>query len=135
MGLIWLRDLAGMLMPGPPIYVLLYGVLIVFFCFFYTALQYNPGDGGQPEEVGRVRAGDPAATNTGITAAIGRDGRRVLARLPQFTEGRLETAAQGYSGATPYVCYKDWPIVGLSLTVIAAAAIVFGCAHRPNRAR
>ncbi|MEO8145634.1 MAG: preprotein translocase subunit SecY, partial [Betaproteobacteria bacterium] len=41
-GFIWLRDLAGTLSPGQPIYVLLYGALIVFFCFFYTALQYNP---------------------------------------------------------------------------------------------
>jgi preprotein translocase subunit SecY len=41
-GMIWLKDLAGTLSPGQPIYVMLYGGLIVFFCFFYTALQYNP---------------------------------------------------------------------------------------------
>jgi preprotein translocase subunit SecY len=41
-GLTWLRDVAGTLTPGQPIYVLLYAGLIVFFCFFYTALQYNP---------------------------------------------------------------------------------------------
>jgi len=41
-GFVWLRDLAGTLSPGQPIYVLLYAALIVFFCFFYTALQYNP---------------------------------------------------------------------------------------------
>src|SRR6266850_942384 len=41
-GWIWLRDLAGTLSPGQPIYVLMYAALIVFFCFFYTALQYNP---------------------------------------------------------------------------------------------
>jgi preprotein translocase subunit SecY len=41
-GLIWLRDVAATLTPGQPIYVLLYAGLIVFFCFFYTALQYNP---------------------------------------------------------------------------------------------
>ena len=41
-GLIWLRDIAATLTPGQPIYVLLYAGLIVFFCFFYTALQYNP---------------------------------------------------------------------------------------------
>src|SRR5213596_4003430 len=41
-GMIWLRDLSGSLSPGEPIYVLLYAALIVFFCFFYTALQYNP---------------------------------------------------------------------------------------------
>jgi preprotein translocase subunit SecY len=41
-GLTWLRDIAGTLSPGQPIYVLLYAALIIFFCFFYTALQYNP---------------------------------------------------------------------------------------------
>ncbi|MEO7403642.1 MAG: preprotein translocase subunit SecY, partial [Burkholderiales bacterium] len=38
----WLRDIAGTLSPGQPIYVMLYATAIVFFCFFYTALQYNP---------------------------------------------------------------------------------------------
>ena len=41
-GFNWLRDLAGTLSPGQPIYVMFYAALIVFFCFFYTALQYNP---------------------------------------------------------------------------------------------
>jgi len=37
-----IRDLASTLSPGQPVYVLLYASAIVFFCFFYTALQYNP---------------------------------------------------------------------------------------------
>jgi preprotein translocase subunit SecY len=37
----WLKDLAGTLAPGQPIYVLLYAAAIVFFCFFYTALVFN----------------------------------------------------------------------------------------------
>ena len=41
-GLLWLRDIAGTLSPGQPVYILLYASLIVFFCFFYTALQYPP---------------------------------------------------------------------------------------------
>ena len=41
-GTTWLRDIAATLSPGQPIYVLLYAAAIVFFCFFYTALQYNP---------------------------------------------------------------------------------------------
>jgi preprotein translocase subunit SecY len=40
-GLRWLKDLAGMVAPGQPIYVLLYATAIVFFCFFYTALVFN----------------------------------------------------------------------------------------------
>ena len=31
-----------MLSPGQPIYVLLYASAILFFCFFYTALVFNP---------------------------------------------------------------------------------------------
>ncbi len=37
----WLKDLAAMVSPGQPIYVLLYAGAIVFFCFFYTALVFN----------------------------------------------------------------------------------------------
>ncbi|MDO9227304.1 MAG: preprotein translocase subunit SecY [Pseudomonadota bacterium] len=41
-GLTWLKDLGAALSPGQPIYVLLYATAIVFFCFFYTALVFNP---------------------------------------------------------------------------------------------
>jgi preprotein translocase subunit SecY len=37
----WIRDLASALSPGQPLYILLYAGLIVFFCFFYTALVFN----------------------------------------------------------------------------------------------
>ena len=37
----WVRDIAGTLTPGQPIYVMLYAGAIVFFCFFYTALVFN----------------------------------------------------------------------------------------------
>ncbi len=40
-GLRWLKDLAAGLSPGQPVYVLLYASMIVFFCFFYTALVFN----------------------------------------------------------------------------------------------
>ena len=38
----WLKDIATTLSPGQPIYVLLYASAIIFFCFFYTALMFNP---------------------------------------------------------------------------------------------
>jgi apolipoprotein N-acyltransferase len=69
-------------------------------------------------ETGRMHL---TATNSGITASIDRDGG-VLARLPQFSEGRLEVSAQGYAGATPYVRLRDWPIVIASLGVLIGAA-------------
>jgi preprotein translocase subunit SecY len=40
-GMTWLKDIAATLSPGQPIYVILYAVAIVFFCFFYTALVFN----------------------------------------------------------------------------------------------
>jgi len=40
-GMRWLKDLAGGLAPGQPVYVMLYASMIVFFCFFYTALVFN----------------------------------------------------------------------------------------------
>ena len=37
----WLKDISSALSPGQPIYVLLYAAMIIFFCFFYTALVFN----------------------------------------------------------------------------------------------
>jgi preprotein translocase subunit SecY len=38
----WLKAIADTLHPGQPIYVILYAGAIIFFCFFYTALVFNP---------------------------------------------------------------------------------------------
>ncbi|MGB0287775.1 preprotein translocase subunit SecY [Aequoribacter sp.] len=38
----WLQDLAVAIGPGQPLNILLFTVFIVFFCFFYTALMFNP---------------------------------------------------------------------------------------------
>ena len=40
----WLQDVALMLSRGQPLYVMLYAAAIIFFCFFYTALVFNPRD-------------------------------------------------------------------------------------------
>ncbi|MDX1562459.1 MAG: preprotein translocase subunit SecY [Gammaproteobacteria bacterium] len=40
----WLTNLAASLSPGQPIYILMYAGLIMFFCFFYTALVFNSRD-------------------------------------------------------------------------------------------
>ena len=64
-----------------------------------------------------------AATNTGLTAAIDRGGR-VLGKLPQFTEGRLEVLISGYAGATPYVKAGNWLAVFVAGVLIALSAIL-----------
>jgi preprotein translocase subunit SecY len=38
----WLTTISLYLQPGQPLYVLLYASAIIFFCFFYTALVFNP---------------------------------------------------------------------------------------------
>jgi preprotein translocase subunit SecY len=38
----WLRDISAVLSPGQPVYVALYASAIIFFCYFYTALVFNP---------------------------------------------------------------------------------------------
>ena len=41
-GVTWLKNIAATLHPGEPVYTLLYASAIIFFCFFYTALVFNP---------------------------------------------------------------------------------------------
>jgi preprotein translocase subunit SecY len=43
-GMDWLSDVSLALGPGQPLYYLLFTVGIVFFCYFYTALVFNPRD-------------------------------------------------------------------------------------------
>ncbi|MEK9653851.1 MAG: preprotein translocase subunit SecY [Betaproteobacteria bacterium] len=38
----WLKDLGGLLHPGQVLYMFVYAAAIIFFCFFYTALVFNP---------------------------------------------------------------------------------------------
>jgi apolipoprotein N-acyltransferase len=77
-------------------------------------------------ETGRMHL---TATNTGVTAAIDRDGR-VLSRLPQYTEGLLEVRAQGYTGTTPYATWRDWPVLALCLAALVAWVIIGRIRHR-----
>jgi preprotein translocase subunit SecY len=40
----WLQDVAQAIAPGQPLNILLFSAGIIFFCFFYTALMFNPKD-------------------------------------------------------------------------------------------
>ncbi len=40
----WLREISQAISPGQPLYVVLFSVAIIFFCFFYTAIVFNPRD-------------------------------------------------------------------------------------------
>jgi len=67
------------------------------------------------------------ATNTGITAAIAANGD-VIAELPRFTTGSLDTAVQGTSGSTPYVTSGNITVIMISLVLLA-----LGFAFAPSR--
>ena len=43
-GMGWLREIGFYLSPGQPLYLVIFAIAIVFFCFFYTALVFNPKD-------------------------------------------------------------------------------------------
>ncbi len=40
----WVQDMAGRLAPGTVLYTLIYVMMIFFFCYFYTAIIFNPVD-------------------------------------------------------------------------------------------
>ncbi len=42
----WLSDISQALAPSQPLYIILFAAAVIFFCYFYTALMYNP-----PKEV------------------------------------------------------------------------------------
>ena len=66
-----------------------------------------------------LETGLPAlrATNTGITAVLGADGK-ILAALPQFTQASLSAQVQPYAGKTPYVIWGNLPILCISCLLL-----------------
>ena len=43
-GMAWMQEIALLLAPGQPLYLISFAALIIFFCYFYTALMFNPRD-------------------------------------------------------------------------------------------
>lgn len=43
-GMGWLQDIALLLSPGQPLYILVFAIAVIFFCYFYTAVTFNPKD-------------------------------------------------------------------------------------------
>jgi preprotein translocase subunit SecY len=41
-GMEWLSELSQALAPSQPLYIILFAAAVIFFCYFYTALMYNP---------------------------------------------------------------------------------------------
>jgi apolipoprotein N-acyltransferase len=78
-------------------------------------------------QLSRMRALETArpmlrATNTGMTAAIDARGT-VQSVLQAFTTGSLDVSVQPVTGTTPYVFWGDLAALGLTLAVLALAAL------------
>ena len=82
-----------------------------------AAEQHNQIAATRALELGRPML---RATNTGITSAIGHDGREI-ARLPWFTTDVLEVSIAGREGETPYLRFGDAPVLVLSAMLVAVA--------------
>jgi len=70
------------------------------------------------------------ATNTGVTAVIGPDGR-VLGGAPEFEMAAVTHAVQGYEGATPYVRMGNSAALALCALLLAAYAWAWQRSTRP----
>lgn len=73
----------------------------------YAADQHMQFSQARALETGRMVL---RATNTGATAIIDQKGY-VIAHAPHFVQTALNGSAQGYSGATPYVRWGNWPVI------------------------
>lgn len=82
-----------------------------------AAEQHNQIAAMRAVELGRPML---RATNTGITSAIGHDGREI-ARLPWFETAILEITVAGREGTTPYVRFGDSVVLLLAVAMLAAA--------------
>ena len=80
----------------------------------HAAIQHNQIAQMRALETGRMML---RATNTGVTSVIGSDGR-ILNILPQHKEGVLTAQVQGYAGATPYVRWGNWAVLGLLVLML-----------------
>jgi apolipoprotein N-acyltransferase len=83
----------------------------------HAAMQHNQLSQMRALETGRMML---RATNTGVTSIIDPHGN-IVQMLPQHQEGVLTGMAQGYSGSTPYVRWGNAAMLGMIVSMLAAA--------------
>ncbi|MEE9331310.1 MAG: preprotein translocase subunit SecY [Methylophilaceae bacterium] len=96
----WLKDLSGAISPGQPIYILLFASAILFFCFFYTALVFNPKETADNLKksgafIPGIRPGEQTAkyidTIMGRLTLIGAIYITLVCLLPEFLSLKFNT--------------------------------------------
>lgn len=74
------------------------------------------------------------ATNTGITAVLDHHGQ-ILAQAPQFEVATLAAEITPRQGATPYVQWRDKPVLGLLVLVLAGLLLARAWEDRQSKRR
>jgi apolipoprotein N-acyltransferase len=74
-------------------------------------------------QIARARAAESGrylvrATNTGISAVINQRGQ-LVETIPQFEAEVMQVKVPSYQGKTPYVLWRDWPLMLISLLALA----------------
>jgi preprotein translocase subunit SecY len=96
----WLKDVSDVLSPGQPIYILLFAAAIIFFCFFYTALVFNPKETADNLKksgafIPGIRPGDQTAKYIdkimGRLTLIGAFYITLVCLLPEFLRMKFNT--------------------------------------------
>jgi preprotein translocase subunit SecY len=103
----WLPEVTRQLQHGQPMFMLVYGALIVFFCFFYTSIVFNPED-----------TAENLRKYGGFLPGI-RPGKRTAEYL-DYVLSRLTVIGAGYITA---VCLVPELLVGFSGAPNAARAL------------
>lgn len=98
-----------------------------WYGYSYAAEQHKQIAQMRALETGRMML---RATNTGVTAIIGVDGK-ILQQLPQHKRAVLMGVAQGYEGSTPYVGWGNAAVLCLIALMLLAAL----CSGKQPRAR
>ncbi len=103
----WLKNISNALSPGQPIYILFFASAIVFFCFFYTALVFNPKETADNLKkngafVPGIRPGEQTAKYIdkimGRLTLVGAVYITLVCLLPEFL--RLQLKTPFYFGGT-----------------------------------
>ena len=62
------------------------------------------------------------ATNNGVTAAVDHNGN-IISEAPRFQQASLQTDIMPRQGSTPYMIWRDWPLVSVSILILGVISL------------
>ncbi len=120
----WLQTIAGYISWGQPIYYLMYVVAIVFFCYFYVSIIFNPADTAENMRkyggfIPGIRSGRRTAEYidrilTRLTL-VGACYLAAVSVLPEFLLAGINVAGLPFVGATLDSVLPGWVTQGMGI--------------------